>query len=111
MDIPTSSGWTRVPFSPCPCQVVFIRLIYSLVSFPFGDQKTVLYSAVAKCVLSPCGPVSLQLANQAGIPAGVYNVVPCSKKKAKEVGEALCTDPLVSKISFTGSTATGKAST
>uniref|UniRef100_A0A8C3YIV5 Succinate-semialdehyde dehydrogenase n=1 Tax=Catagonus wagneri TaxID=51154 RepID=A0A8C3YIV5_9CETA len=49
-----------------------------------------------------------QLANQAGIPPGVYNVIPCSQKKAKEVGEALCTDPLVSKISFTGSTATGK---
>uniref|UniRef100_A0A5F8H444 Succinate-semialdehyde dehydrogenase, mitochondrial n=1 Tax=Monodelphis domestica TaxID=13616 RepID=A0A5F8H444_MONDO len=48
------------------------------------------------------------LANQAGIPAGVYNVVPCSRQKTKEVGEALCTDPLVSKISFTGSTATGK---
>ncbi|XP_036612945.1 succinate-semialdehyde dehydrogenase, mitochondrial [Trichosurus vulpecula] len=49
-----------------------------------------------------------ELANQAGIPAGVYNVVPCSREKTKEVGEALCTDPLVSKISFTGSTATGK---
>ncbi|XP_076999877.1 succinate-semialdehyde dehydrogenase, mitochondrial isoform X2 [Tamandua tetradactyla] len=49
-----------------------------------------------------------ELSNQAKIPPGVYNVVPCSQKKAKEVGEALCTDPLVSKISFTGSTATGK---
>ncbi|XP_063116026.1 succinate-semialdehyde dehydrogenase, mitochondrial [Cavia porcellus] len=49
-----------------------------------------------------------QLANQAGIPAGVYNVVPCSRAKASEVGEVLCTDPLVSKISFTGSTVTGK---
>ncbi|VTJ51857.1 Hypothetical predicted protein [Marmota monax] len=49
-----------------------------------------------------------QLANEAGIPPGVYNVVPCSRSKAKEVGKALCTDPLVSKISFTGSTATGK---
>ncbi|XP_023555753.1 succinate-semialdehyde dehydrogenase, mitochondrial [Octodon degus] len=49
-----------------------------------------------------------QLANQAGIPSGVYNVVPCSRAKANEVGEVLCTDPLVSKISFTGSTATGK---
>ncbi|KAB1261557.1 Succinate-semialdehyde dehydrogenase; mitochondrial [Camelus dromedarius] len=49
-----------------------------------------------------------ELADQAGIPPGVYNVIPCSRKKAKEVGEALCTDPLVSKISFTGSTATGK---
>ncbi|XP_014392628.1 PREDICTED: succinate-semialdehyde dehydrogenase, mitochondrial [Myotis brandtii] len=50
-----------------------------------------------------------QLANQAGIPPGAYNVVPCSRRRAQEVGEALCTDPLVSKISFTGSTATGKA--
>lgn len=49
-----------------------------------------------------------ELANRAGIPPGVYNVIPCSQKKAKEVGEALCTDPLVSKISFTGSTTTGK---
>ncbi|GAB5571179.1 succinate-semialdehyde dehydrogenase [Prionailurus iriomotensis] len=49
-----------------------------------------------------------ELADQAAIPPGVYNVIPCSRAKAKEVGEALCTDPLVSKISFTGSTATGK---
>lgn len=50
----------------------------------------------------------LQLANQAGIPAGVYNVVPCSRQQAAAVGEVLCTDPLVAKISFTGSTETGK---
>ncbi|KAG8133373.1 hypothetical protein E2320_011210, partial [Naja naja] len=48
------------------------------------------------------------LANQAGIPAGVYNVVPCSRRQAAAVGEVLCTHPLVAKISFTGSTATGK---
>uniref|UniRef100_A0A8C8ZAZ5 Succinate-semialdehyde dehydrogenase n=1 Tax=Prolemur simus TaxID=1328070 RepID=A0A8C8ZAZ5_PROSS len=58
---------------------------------------------------TPCSALALaELANQAGIPPGVYNVIPCSRKKAKEVGEALCTDPLVPKISFTGSTATGK---
>lgn len=50
----------------------------------------------------------LQLAEQAGIPAGVFNVVPCSREKTPSVGEVLCTDPLVAKISFTGSTATGK---
>ena len=52
--------------------------------------------------------VLLQLANQAGIPAGVYNVVPCSRQQTPAVGGVLCTDPLVAKISFTGSTATGK---
>ncbi|KAK0141465.1 Succinate-semialdehyde dehydrogenase, mitochondrial [Merluccius polli] len=49
-----------------------------------------------------------QLADQAGIPAGVFNVVPCSREKTPSVGEVLCTDPLVAKVSFTGSTATGK---
>ncbi|XP_068090756.1 succinate-semialdehyde dehydrogenase, mitochondrial [Hyperolius riggenbachi] len=49
-----------------------------------------------------------ELAHQAGIPAGVYNVLPCSRQKAPSVGEILCTDPSVAKISFTGSTATGK---
>ncbi|XP_076827674.1 succinate-semialdehyde dehydrogenase, mitochondrial [Brachyhypopomus gauderio] len=49
-----------------------------------------------------------ELAAQAGIPAGVVNVVPCSREKASAVGEVLCTDPLVAKVSFTGSTATGK---
>ncbi|XP_069004520.1 succinate-semialdehyde dehydrogenase, mitochondrial [Embiotoca jacksoni] len=49
-----------------------------------------------------------ELAQQAGIPAGVFNVVPCSREKTPSVGEVLCTDPLVAKISFTGSTATGK---
>ncbi|KAG8010916.1 Succinate-semialdehyde dehydrogenase [Nibea albiflora] len=49
-----------------------------------------------------------ELAEQAGIPAGVLNVVPCSREKTPSVGEVLCTDPLVAKISFTGSTATGK---
>ncbi|KAM7382833.1 hypothetical protein PAMP_002539 [Pampus punctatissimus] len=49
-----------------------------------------------------------ELAEQAGIPAGVFNVVPCSRERTPSVGEVLCTDPLVAKISFTGSTATGK---
>ncbi|KAK3551998.1 hypothetical protein QTP70_031617 [Hemibagrus guttatus] len=49
-----------------------------------------------------------ELALRAGIPPGVFNVVPCSREKAPAVGEILCTDPLVAKISFTGSTATGK---
>ncbi|XP_077384399.1 succinate-semialdehyde dehydrogenase, mitochondrial isoform X2 [Festucalex cinctus] len=49
-----------------------------------------------------------ELSSQAGIPAGVFNVVPCSRERTPAVGRVLCTDPLVAKISFTGSTATGK---
>lgn len=45
------------------------------------------------------------LAERAGIPAGVLNVVTGS---AREIGGELTGNPLVRKLSFTGSTATGK---
>lgn len=45
-----------------------------------------------------------ELALEAGIPAGVFNVVP---GPGKEAGDALVRHPLVRKISFTGSTEIG----
>lgn len=50
------------------------------------------YSALALC----------ELATRVGIPAGVINVVPTEKHVA-DVGKELCTNPIVKKISFTGS--------
>jgi succinate-semialdehyde dehydrogenase/glutarate-semialdehyde dehydrogenase len=47
-----------------------------------------------------------ELAQRAGVPDGVFNVVTASQGKA--VGEVLSTHPLVRKLSFTGSTAVGK---
>ena len=49
-----------------------------------------------------------QLAKEAGIPPGVLNVVTCSRDNASQVGRALCESPLVTKMSFTGSTVVGK---
>jgi len=49
-----------------------------------------------------------ELADQAGIPGGVINVVTCSRDKAAEVGSEFTSNPLVRKVSFTGSTAVGK---
>lgn len=49
-----------------------------------------------------------QLAERAGIPPGVLNVVTSSRQKTPAVGKVICEHPLVSKISFTGSTAVGK---
>ena len=49
-----------------------------------------------------------QLAEQAGIPAGVLNVVTSSRERTPAVGKIICEHPLVSKVSFTGSTAVGK---
>lgn len=47
----------------------------------------------------------LVLAEQAGVPAGVLNAV---TGDTRAIGEALMASPTVRKISFTGSTATGK---
>jgi len=46
------------------------------------------------------------LAEQAGIPAGVFNII--TTTHAKETGLELTTNPLVRKFSFTGSTRVGK---
>ena len=45
------------------------------------------------------------LAEEAGIPKGVVNVVTGA---AGEIGDELCTNPIVKKITFTGSTEVGK---
>jgi succinate-semialdehyde dehydrogenase/glutarate-semialdehyde dehydrogenase len=46
-----------------------------------------------------------ELAARAGVPAGVINIV---VGKTKEIGEELTSNPIVRKLTFTGSTAIGK---
>ncbi|MBL1422539.1 MAG: NAD-dependent succinate-semialdehyde dehydrogenase [Alphaproteobacteria bacterium] len=46
------------------------------------------------------------LAERAGIPAGVFNVIPSSD--AASIGAELCSNAKISKITFTGSTRVGK---
>ena len=48
------------------------------------------------------------LASEAGIPAGVINVVPASRQHAESVANGWLSDQRVRKLSFTGSTAVGK---
>ena len=47
-----------------------------------------------------------QLARQAGLPDGVMTLI--TSVRAKDVGEAMTSDPRVKKLSFTGSTPVGK---
>lgn len=57
--------------------------------------------------LTPLSALAMAvLGERAGIPAGVFNVVPSSE--ASGVGKELCTNPKVRKITFTGSTRVGK---
>src|SRR5450432_1486970 len=85
------SPW-NVPFMTCTLKVA--------PALAFGN------TAVLKMTeLSPLSAARLgELALEAGIPAGVLNVV---HGYGSEAGEALCRHPDVRAISFTGSTATG----
>ena len=57
--------------------------------------------------LTPLTAIRLgQLALEAGIPEGVLNIIP---GKGSVVGNRFVTNPLVRKVSFTGSTAVGKS--
>ena len=48
------------------------------------------------------------LADKAGIPPGVFNVVVGDAAQAPVIGEVLCASPVVRKLSFTGSTEVGR---
>ena len=50
----------------------------------------------------------VELAVQAGLPAGVLNLIVADAPNAPAVGLALCTSPVVRKVSFTGSTEVGR---
>jgi succinate-semialdehyde dehydrogenase / glutarate-semialdehyde dehydrogenase len=55
---------------------------------------------------TPLSAIALAaLAEQAGIPAGVFNLVVTSR--SREFGALVCADPRIAKLSFTGSTAVG----
>jgi succinate-semialdehyde dehydrogenase / glutarate-semialdehyde dehydrogenase len=49
-----------------------------------------------------------ELALQAGIPAGVLNILVADGASAPAIGMELCTNPTVRKVSFTGSTEVGR---
>jgi len=46
------------------------------------------------------------LAEEAGVPAGLFSVVPSTRSRA--IGEEFCTNPVIRKITFTGSTEVGR---
>jgi succinate-semialdehyde dehydrogenase/glutarate-semialdehyde dehydrogenase len=49
-----------------------------------------------------------ELAQRAGLPAGVMNVITADAQRSIEVGKALCASPIVRHLSFTGSTPVGR---
>ena len=67
----------------------------TVVAHPSGETP---YSALALA----------ELAERAGVPAGIFSVVTCAGKNSGKVGTEMCTNPIVRKVTFTGSTPVGK---
>jgi len=71
-------------------------------------------AAGCTCVIKPAEDTPLtalalaDLADKAGFPQGVINVVTCERDESAKVGKLLCTSDKVAGISFTGSTKVGK---
>ena len=107
------NGLSRVltmqqPVGPC--------LFITPWNFPLAMGTRKVGPAIAAgctCVVKPakqtplCMLAMAQILEQAGLPAGVCNVITASKSGA--VMEPLIRDPRARKLSFTGSTAVGKA--
>jgi len=54
------------------------------------------------------GLLIAEILEEAGVPAGVFNVVTCSRDHVTEVGDELIANSRVRGVSFTGSTAVGR---
>lgn len=54
------------------------------------------------------GLLIAELFAEAELPAGVFNVVTCSRDNVEKVGDELIVNPAIGAISFTGSTAVGR---
>ncbi|WP_321783347.1 NAD-dependent succinate-semialdehyde dehydrogenase [Paraburkholderia sp. J94] len=55
-----------------------------------------------------CALALAELAQRAGVPKGVFNVVTADSANSVEVGKALCESDIVRHLSFTGSTPVGR---
>ncbi|MCZ8294587.1 MAG: 5-carboxymethyl-2-hydroxymuconate semialdehyde dehydrogenase [Hylemonella sp.] len=105
---PTSTHLNYTLFHPVgvcalisPWNVPFMTATWKVApALAFGNTAVLKMSELSPLTAARLG----ELALEAGIPAGVLNVV---HGYGKEAGEPLCAHPDVRAISFTGSTATG----
>ena len=86
-------------------------------NFPIAMITRKLAPAFAAGCTAVCKPAEAtplsalalaELATQAGFPPGVFNVVIGDAASAPAIGLEMCTNPVVRKVSFTGSTEVGR---
>ena len=110
--IPAPSGDKRVLVIKQPVGVVSAITPWNFPNAMIARKAAAALAAgcpfvVRPSELTPLSALAMaQLADRAGIPAGVFNVVP--GLDAPEMGKVLTQDPKVAKFTFTGSTQVGK---
>jgi len=99
----------RQPVGPCAliCPWNFPS---AMITRKLGPALAAGCTAVIKPAdLTPLSALALcVIAQEAGVPPGVINCLTVGKDEVMAVGGALCHNPLLRKLSFTGSTAVGK---
>lgn len=82
----------------------------AMITRKLGPALAVGCTVVVKpASATPLSALALaELAERAGVPRGVFHVLPCDGDNTKAVGDVLTTDPRVRKVSFTGSGKVGK---
>ncbi|KAJ2741646.1 hypothetical protein GGI20_005042 [Coemansia sp. BCRC 34301] len=112
--VPSPIPGSRALVMKQPVGVVSIITPYNFPNAMIARKVGAALAAGCTVVVRPAHETPLsalalcELAARAGIPPGVINVVTCSAKNTPAVGLELTTNPLVRKVSFTGSTAVGK---
>lgn len=111
--IPCSFATTRNVVIKQPVGVVSILTPWNFPSAMITRKLGAALAAGCTAVIKPPAETPYtclalaDLATRAGIPAGVVNIVP-THSNISDVGRELCENPIVKKISFTGSTPVAK---
>ena len=105
-----SPAGTRALVTHCPVGVVAAITPWNFPQTLSAFKYVPALAAGNTVVLKPSPETPLdalllaEVADKAGLPAGVFNVLP----GATDIGRALVTSPGVDKVSFTGSTSSGR---
>jgi succinate-semialdehyde dehydrogenase/glutarate-semialdehyde dehydrogenase len=109
--IPQSSNDQRIVVIKQPVGVVACITPWNFPNAMLTRKMAPALAAGCTVVCKPASETPLsalamaELAERAGVPAGVINIV---AGKTGEIGEELTSNPIVRKLTFTGSTAIGK---
>jgi len=113
--IPSTMAGRRIMTIKQPIGVCGIITPWNFPAAMITRKVAPALAAGCPVVIKPAGttPFSatalVELAHRAGVPKGVINLISVSEINVAEVGDELCTNKDVRKISFTGSTNVGRS--